>query len=105
MVKQGGVNNLSAAQGGLGWVTAPGARGRDEAANERGDQRVNTCPTSLNMLSGERKTHFTSESSGKKPDKRDVYTDFCGANFRSCTDDLHATEMLSLSSRRAVNNF
>lgn len=85
---------------------AEGARGgREETANKRGEQRVNTCPTSLNMLSGKRESHFTRQSSERKPDKHGVYTDFHRAYFRSHTDNLHAAEMLSLSSCHAVNNF
>lgn len=70
-----------------------------------GEQRVNTCPPSLNMLSGKRELHFTRRASESKPDKHDVYTDFRRAYFRSRMDNLHAAEMLSLSSRHAVNNF
>lgn len=79
--------------------------GREEAVNKGGEQGVNTCPTSLNMLSGKREAHFTRHSSERKPDKPDVYTDSCRAYFRSHTSNLHAAEMLSLSSCHAVNTF
>lgn len=82
-----------------------GARGGRRQQTREGEQRVNTCPTPLNMLSGKRESHFTRQSSERKPDKRGVYTDFCSAYFRSRADNLHAAEMLSLSSRHAVNNF
>lgn len=82
-----------------------GTGGGVEGANKGGEQRVNTCPTSLNMLSGKEESHFTRQESERKPDKHDVDTDFRRAYFRSHTDNLHAAEMLSLSSRHALNNF
>lgn len=59
--------------GGIGSLRDVGAEGV-EGKKYTG---ANTCPSSLNMLSGKRELHFTRRASEREPDKHDVDTDFC----------------------------
>lgn len=60
------------------------------------------CPTSLRVLSGKKGIALHKTASERKPDKRDVYSDY----FRCRVGTIYTPpEMLSLGSRHAVNNF